>query len=59
MLEKTLKFFGMENKVDLSPEGIDQLKVLATLIGIMAGLFFGLIIPWGYGCIQIGILIFT
>ena len=58
MVSKVLKFFGMEHSIDLSPAGLDDLKVMLLLLGIILGMFVGLFIPWIYGLIQIGLLIF-
>jgi len=59
MVGRVLKFFGMENSIDLSPAGLDDLKVMLLLLGIMLGMFVGLVIPWLYGLLQIGLLIFN
>jgi len=58
MMGKVLKFFGMQNTIDLSPAGLDDLKVILLLLGIALGMFVGLFIPWMYGLLQIGLLIF-
>ncbi len=58
MVGKVLKILGWQNKIDLSPAGLDDLKVMLLLLGIMLGIFVGLVIPWLYGLLQIGLLIF-
>jgi len=57
MVEKVLKLFGWQNRIDLSPAGLDDLKVIGFLISIFIGIFVGIIVPWIYGVIQIGLLI--
>ena len=58
MVGKVLKLFGCQNKIDLSPAGLDDLKVIMKIMGIFMGFIFGLVIPWLFGIIKIGLLIF-
>jgi len=58
MIGKVLKFIGWENKIDLSLSGIDDLKIVAILFGVFIGIVVGLVFPWLYGILQIGLLIF-
>ena len=58
MVGKVLKLFGWQNKIDLSPAGLDDLKIAASLFCIFIGVVFLLVIPWMYGLVQIGLMIF-
>ena len=40
MIGKTLKFFGWQNKIDLSSAGLDDLKIMTSILGIFIGINF-------------------
>ena len=58
MIGKVLKYFGWQHKIDLSPEGIDDLKVMGLIISLFLGFMFGIVIPWMYGVVRIALIIF-
>jgi hypothetical protein len=58
MIEKVLKWFGLENKIDTSSNGIDQLKLVGLLFSCFVGFIFLLFIPWVIGILKIAFLIF-
>jgi|GEM_PF-4403623 len=58
MVGKVLKYFGWQHKIDLSPSGLDDLKVIGLLLSLFLGVIFGIVIPWMYGVVRIALLIF-
>jgi hypothetical protein len=58
MVGKVLKFFGWQNRIDLSPAGLDDLKVIGFLLITFVLVVFGIIMPWMYGIVKIALLIF-
>jgi len=57
MIGKVLKKVGWQNKIDLSSDGLDDLKIVGFLIGGCLIGFFGFVVPWLYGIIKIMLLI--
>lgn len=58
MFIRMLQFFGWQNKIDLSPAGIDDLKIVLKLLFGVVIIIAGGVVPWMYGLMKIGILIF-
>jgi hypothetical protein len=58
MVEKVLKLVGLENKIDTSPDGIDQLKLVGLLFSCFVGFIVLFVFPWIYGILKLGLLIF-
>jgi len=58
MVIRVLKFFSLQNKIDLSQSGIDDLKLIIKLILIVTSLIIVFAVPWLYGISKIINLIF-
>lgn len=58
MVGKVLKLFGWQHKIDLSPAGLDDLKITCWILMSIIVFIFGLLIPWIYGATKIMLLIF-
>lgn len=58
MMGKALKLFGWQNKIDISPSGLDDLKIVGILLSCFVAFVFLFVIPWCYGMLKLILMIF-
>jgi len=58
MFITALEKIGVGNYIDLSDAGLDDLKVMITIVGAFISFIGIFVLPWIYGWMKIGLLFF-